>query len=196
MLSKPIAKPERTKQRLPKVILCIQSQLKNVFSRFDCEDRLWLKHAKCARDVHLCCGFTKVLDPRQLDLRSPGTFFCSIIFLVFWTLKSYYRSVFVMACNVFWFCDVLGGVKTMTRFCYSLQAKLLLNSFWWPWGCMGLLGGLLAGLGSLFHCFGRCPNHDDVLIQFISQIVPKLILVILEPFGHPGGISSKPLVVA
>ena len=49
----------------------------------------------------------------------------------------------------------------------------------------GSLGSLLflAGLGTLFHSFGRCPKHDDFLLHFIRKSVPKLVLVTLAPFG-------------
>ena len=70
-------------------------------------------------------------------------------------------------------------------------AKLILvtpaGAFWACWE--GSLGSLLfsAGLGALFHRFGRCPNHDDFPLQFMSQSAPKLVLVTLAPFGSPFG---------
>ena len=75
--------------------------------------------------------------------------------------------------------DVLGGVSIIMSFCYSSYAKMFLNSL------VSLLGGslgsllFLASLGNLFYRVGRCPNHDDFLLQFISQSVPKLVLVTL-----------------
>ena len=44
----------------------------------------------------------------------------------------------------------------------------------------------MAGLVGLFHRFGRCPNQDDFLEEFVFQSVPKVILVTLAPFGPPG----------
>ena len=81
----------------------------------------------------------------------------------------------------------------MKIFCYSFPSKMIQNSFWRPWGLWGLMGGSLdsllfsAGLGSLFHRFGRCPNHDDFLLQFTVQSAPKLVFVTLAPFGTSGG---------
>ena len=77
----------------------------------------------------------------------------------------------------------------MTNFCYSLPSKMHQNSFWRPWGFLSLLGGSLGsllfsvGFGSLFHRFGRCPNQEDFLEEFVFQSVPKLVLVTLAPFG-------------
>ena len=53
----------------------------------------------------------------------------------------------------------------------------------------GSLGSLLflAGLGTLFHHFGRCPNHNDFLLQLISQSAPKFVFVTLAPFGPRSG---------
>ena len=83
----------------------------------------------------------------------------------------------------------------MMIFSRSLSSKVLQNSFWRPWALLGLLGGslcsllFLAGLGGLFHRFGRCPNQDDFLEEFVFQSAPKLVLVTLAPFGPPGGDS-------
>ena len=101
--------------------------------------------------------------------------------------------------RLFVFSDVPGGVTMMTISCYSLYAKMFLNSFCWPWRLLGLLGGslgsllFLASLWTLFHRFGRCSNHDDFLLEFIIQSAPKLVLVTLEPFGPPWGMSCSPL---
>ena len=60
-------------------------------------------------------------------------------------------------------------------------------------GSFGPSGGiswyllLLVGLGIIFHRFGRCPNHNDFLLHFISQNITKLVLVTLAPFGSPWG---------
>ena len=60
---------------------------------------------------------------------------------------------------------------------------------------MGRLGGLFVASSSwlvwdgLFHRFGRCPNQDDFLEEFVFQSAPKLVLVTLAPFGPPGGDS-------
>ena len=43
--------------------------------------------------------------------------------------------------------------------------------------------------GSLFHRFGRCPNHCHFLEEFIFKSVPEHVLVALAPFGPPGGDS-------
>ena len=56
---------------------------------------------------------------------------------------------------------------------------------------------LLPAGGSLFHRFGRCPNHGDFLDEFICEGGPKLILVTLAPFGPPGKDSSDdPLLIS
>ena len=88
-------------------------------------------------------------------------------------------------------------------FCYNLPSKMLQYSFWRSWGLLGRLGGSLgsllftAGLGTFFfHRFGRCPNHDDFLEQFISQSAPKLVLVTLAPLGPPWGDLLYPLGAA
>ena len=84
---------------------------------------------------------------------------------------------------------IFAGVEIMTIWNYSFCDKRFLNSFWWPWRLLGLLGGslgsllFLAGLGCLFHCFGRCPNHDDFLWLFIRQSAPRLILASLGLLG-------------
>jgi hypothetical protein len=83
----------------------------------------------------------------------------------------------------------------MTNFCYSLPSKMLQNSFWRPLGLLTLLGAPLGsllfsvGFGFPFHSFGRCPNQDDFLEEFVFQTVPKLVLVTLAHFGPPGGDS-------
>ena len=50
----------------------------------------------------------------------------------------------------------------------------------------------MAGLGGLFHRFGRCPNQDDFLEEFVFQSAPKLVLVTLASFGHCTNMSSFP----
>ena len=44
----------------------------------------------------------------------------------------------------------------------------------------------LAALGSLFHCFSRCPNQVDFLKEFVFQSAPKFVLVTLALFGLVG----------
>ena len=90
------------------------------------------------------------------------------------------------------FCGCLGAPGAPWR----LLAAACVDSFWRPWALLGLLGSLcsilfLAGLGGLFHRFGRCPHQDDFLEEFVFQSAPKLVLVTLAPFGPPGGGSGR-----
>ena len=91
---------------------------------------------------------------------------------------------------------VFAGVQIMMIFSKSLSFKVFQNSFWRPWALLGLLGGrhFVASSswlvwGGLFHRFGRCPNQDDFLEEFVFQSAPKLVLMALAPFGPPGGLS-------
>jgi hypothetical protein len=65
--------------------------------------------------------------------------------------------------------------------------ETLAGTFWAF--CGGLLVASRSWLvwGSLFHRFGRCPNQDDFLEEFVFQSAPKLVLVTLAPFGPPAG---------
>ena len=117
----------------------------------------------------------------------------------FWMRGSQYRLAFIRNCYI-WLqvfgviiFHVLAGVQIIMIFSRSLSSKVLQNSFWQPWALLGLLGGslcsllFLVGLGSFFHRFGRCPNQDDFLEDFIFQSAPKLVLVTLASFGPPWG---------
>jgi hypothetical protein len=115
--------------------------------------------------------------------------------------ESQYRWAFIGNCYIWLLVfggvifHVFAGVQIMMIFSRSLSSKVVQNSFWRPWALLGLLGGslcsllFLAGLGPLFHHFGRCPNQDDFLEEFVFQSAPKLVLVTLAPFGPPGGLS-------
>ena len=96
---------------------------------------------------------------------------------------------------------VFAGVQIMMISSRSLSSKVLQNSFWRPWALLSLLGGslcsllFLAGLGCLFHRFGRCPNQNHFLEDFIFKSAPKLVLVTLAPFGPPGRDSLDDLLL-
>ena len=80
-------------------------------------------------------------------------------------------------------------------FCYSFRPRCSKTHcgdpevFWAFWRVS--LGSLLfsVGLGTLFHCFDKCPNHEDLLEHLIVQSAPKLVLVTLAPFGPFAGLS-------
>ena len=70
---------------------------------------------------------------------SPDRIIAAILseFVAFF--KSFGRFIFYVS----------AGVNIVTIFCFGFLSKMLQNSFWGPWGLLGLLGGSRGGLLSL-----------------------------------------------
>ena len=87
------------------------------------------------------------------------------------------------------FCRCPNYDDFFDEFIFQNAPKLILATL----GSFGPSGGshgrllFSVGFGGLFHCFGRCPNQDDFLEEFVFQSAAKLVLVTLAPFGPPGG---------